>query len=87
MVNLEGDLDPKRRPLFDLERFIFEGLDGIRRGEINHDVRTAFDNQCEGADDALSGIGRVADRCAGVEAERGFPPVERFVVLVFPGSK
>ena len=82
MMNLKGDLDTKRRPLFDLERFILEGVDGVGRGEIDDHVGTTFDRQGEGFDDAFARVGRVADRGAGVEAERGFPSVESFVVLV-----
>lgn len=68
MMNLKRDLDPERRPLLNLERFILEGINCVLRGEIDDHVGTALDRQGEGSDDAFAWVGRVADRCAGIEA-------------------
>ena len=71
---------------FDGEGFRLEGFDGAGSGQVDGDVRSTFDFEGEGSDDAASLIfGVDCDGGGGGDAEGGFPAVEGFVILVCEG--
>lgn len=82
MVNLESGPDMEFGFLLDRERRGLESLHLLLGGEIDNDVFTTLDYQCERLDDTF-GVARPTDRLTGIQTERGLPAVQGFIVLVW----
>ena len=68
---------------FDGEGLCLQSFDGARSSQVNCDIGTTFDFKSECFDHAATLVfGVNADWWGGQDAERGFPAVERFIVLV-----
>ena len=87
MLDLEGGFHAELGPFLDDERLAPQGLDAAGRGQIDDHVGAAVDFERERLDHAAARVARCdGERGAGGDAERGFPPVEGFVVLVWRGG-
>lgn len=85
MVDLEDNLDVELSTLLNGERLVLKTVDSSGGGQVDHDVGTALDDQGQRFDHALR-VTRLADRAAGVQAQRGLPAVEGLVILVCGGG-
>lgn len=85
MVNLESGLDMEFGFLLDRESRVLESLHLLLGGEIDDDVFSTLDYQCERLDDTL-GVARLTDRLTGAQTERGLPTLYGFIVLVCGGK-
>ena len=83
MLDAEAGLHAERRPFLDGEGVLVQFVQRSGLGQVDDDVRTAFDLEAEGEDDAFARVARVGDRGAAADAERLFPFAERFVVLIW----
>ena len=80
----ESGLHAELGPFLDGEGFRFERLDGPRGGQVDGDVGAAFDFEGEGLDDAAALVfGVHVDGRGRGNAQRGFPAIEGFIVLVW----
>ena len=70
--------------LLDGERLALELFDGAGGGQVDGDVGAALDFKTEGFNNAAAVVGGVDGNTRGVgDAQRGFPAVEGFVVLIW----
>ena len=84
MLDLEIGFHAELGAFFDDERLALEGFYAAWRGQVDDHVRTAFHLESERLDHAAASVtGRHCEWSASGDAERGFPAVEGFVVLVW----
>lgn len=83
-IVVDGKLDPGEElgAFLDGERLVLERLEGVAAGEVQRDVGSAWCLNGQGFDDAFARVVGVANRFAGVKAQRSLPSVEGLVVLV-----
>ena len=81
VVDLECCLDPEGGTLLDGEGLVLEVIHSPGGGQVDHDIGTVLDNQGQGLDHTLGIVG-LADGVARVQAQRGLPAVQSFIVLV-----
>ena len=84
MLDFEVGFHAELGAFLDDERLAPEGFYTPRCGQVDDDVRTTFHFEGEGLDHAAAGItGRDCEGSTRGDAERGFPAVKRFIVLVW----
>jgi hypothetical protein len=86
VLDTEGRLHAEGGPLLDIEGLGLQRFQRAGLGQIHFYVWPAFHLEGEGGDDTLAGVAGVdLQRGAGGQAERGFPAIEGFIVLVLDG--
>ena len=83
MLNYKIGLHAEVGTFLDRERLAFELLHGARCSKVNGDIGAALDLETERFDDTPAFVGRINSKTRGVgDAQRGFPAVQGFVVLI-----
>lgn len=86
MLHLKPRLHAERRALLDRKWVLIQVIQRARLGELDNDVRAAFDFQTQREDDAFAWVFGVGDGGTGADAQGFFPFAKRFVVLVYSGG-
>lgn len=84
MLDLEAGLHSELGTFFDGEGFRFQRFERPRNGQVDCDVGAAGYFEGQGVNDATTGVFGVDRKGRGIaDAQRSFPSIERFIVLVY----